>query len=107
MTVGGTTIPAGDTVILSLASANRDPRRFDEPDRFDPDRRRDTNLGFGAGPHICPGKPLARVEVQIAVDKLLARFPDLALAVPAEQISYRRSHFLRVPGAVPVLTSGR
>jgi cytochrome P450 len=73
----GTPIPTGSKLILILAAGNRDPRRFAEADRFDPDRKDSQPLSFGAGSHFCLGAPLARLEAQIALPRLLRRFPNL------------------------------
>jgi len=81
VTVGGTTIPAGAFVMASLGSANRD-ERFWGPDAAGLDLRRENarqHVSFGAGPHHCLGASLARLEACIAVERLTARFPDLAL----------------------------
>ncbi|WP_328302903.1 cytochrome P450 [Streptomyces sp. NBC_00435] len=76
--LGGTTIPAGATVLVSLAGADRDPERFPEPDTFDIRRAPQGHLAFGHGLHFCIGAPLARMEGRIAIRSLLERFPDLA-----------------------------
>ncbi|WP_322871114.1 cytochrome P450 family protein [Streptomyces goshikiensis] len=76
--IGGAAIPAGATVLVSLAAADRDPARFAEPDRFDIRRAAQGHLAFGHGLHFCIGAPLARMEGHIAVRALLERFPDLA-----------------------------
>lgn len=75
-------VPAGTKVVLILGAANRDPRRFPDPGRFDPDRRDIQPLSFGAGSHFCLGAPLSRMEAQIALPRLLRRFPELTLAGP-------------------------
>lgn len=80
--VDGVTVPAGQQILLLLAAANRDPRRFADPARFDPNRADNQPLSFGAGPHFCLGAPLARMEAQLALPALLRRFPRLALAGP-------------------------
>lgn len=80
LTLLGSTIPAGTKLVLILGAANRDPRRFCDPDRFDPDRNGNQPLSFGAGSHFCLGAPLSRMEAAIALPRLLRRFPDLALA---------------------------
>ena len=73
----GTPIPAGSKLILILAAGNRDPRRFSEANTFNPDRNDSQPLSFGAGGHFCLGAPLARLEAQIALPRLLRRFPNL------------------------------
>jgi cytochrome P450 len=78
VTIGGEDIPAGTMVWLVLASANRDPRAFDDPDAFDPSRRRNRHLTFLPGPHHCIGAPLARLEGQVIFTRLLERFPAIA-----------------------------
>ena len=89
--VGGTVIPTGEQATFSLASANRDPERFADPDVFDITRA-DANrhVAFGKGIHICLGAPLARLEGQVAFDTLFRRYPDLRLAVPAEEMRWGR-----------------
>ncbi|MCX4528844.1 MULTISPECIES: cytochrome P450 [unclassified Streptomyces] len=76
--IAGTAIPAGATVMVCLAAADRDPGRFPEPDRFDIRRAPQGHLAFGHGLHFCIGAPLARMEGRIAIRALLERFPDLA-----------------------------
>ncbi len=80
VTIAGTAIPAGATVLLSIAAANRDPASSAEP-----------HLSFGRGIHYCVGAPLARVEAQIAVETALRRLPDLALAGPTSTLHWRPS----------------
>jgi cytochrome P450 len=101
--VGGTVIPTGEQATVSLASANRDPERFANPDAFDITRA-DANrhVAFGKGIHVCLGAPLARVEGQVAFDTLFRRYPDLRLAVPAEEVHWGAS-FLRGFARLPVL----
>jgi cytochrome P450 len=79
----GYPIAAGTKLVLILGAANRDPRRFADPGRFDPDRDAGPPLSFGAGSHFCLGAPLSRMEAQIALPRLLRRFPELAAAGPA------------------------
>jgi len=101
--VGDVTIPAGDTVLLGMASANRDPARFPAPDAVDPTRPDRQHFTFGHGVHYCLGAPLARLEIRVALETLFARFPDLRLAVPASDLPWRasfRSHALK---ALPVV----
>jgi cytochrome P450 len=74
--VHGTTIPAGSPVLLLLAAANRDPRRYTDPDRYDIHRPDIQHLTFGYGLHFCLGANLARLEGRVALDELLTRFPE-------------------------------
>ncbi|MFJ2202737.1 cytochrome P450 [Streptomyces violaceusniger] len=100
--IGGTPIPAGDTVMLCLASAHRDPERYPSPDAFDIHREDKGHLALGQGMHYCLGAPLARMEIQIALHTLLHRFPQLDLAVPAQQLRWRASFRSRALKAVPI-----
>lgn len=86
--MGDQIIQKGDAVNAFLLSTNRDPEIFDEPDRFDITRQPNPHLGFGAGIHYCLGAPLARMEGAIALPTLLRRFPDLKLAIPANQVKW-------------------
>lgn len=95
ITIAGTTIPKGSTVILLLASGNRDPTRFHDPDKFDPDRRDNMHLGFGSGIHYCYGAPLARLETQIALTELVRRLENPRLV--QDPPPYRQSTILRGP----------
>lgn len=96
--IAGTTIPAGDTVLLCLASANRDPERYPAPDRLDIRRRDNAHLSLGQGMHYCLGAPLARMQTGLALETLLGRFPGLRPAVEEDRLQWRtsfRSHALR------------
>jgi len=77
--LGGVTIPAGAAMDIVIASANRDPEEFADPDRFDITRQPNRVMTFGSGPHICIGQYLARMEMGIAVNALLDRLPTLRL----------------------------
>ena len=79
MRIGVQDIQAGDTMLLLLAAAQRDPDMYDEPDRFRPGRESLRHLSFGLGPHFCLGAPLARLEARVALSKLTARFPGARL----------------------------
>ena len=72
----GVTIPADRRVLLLTGAAQRDPRQYDDPDRFDIHRKLDRQLSFGYGQHLCLGKSLARQECRVAFEEILARFPD-------------------------------
>src|SRR5579872_6848851 len=76
--VGGHAVAAGDTLMVYLASANRDPARWDNPADFDFRRERERHLAFGHGVHTCIGAPLARMEAKAAMTALVARFETLA-----------------------------
>ncbi len=78
--LGGRQLRPGDAVFLTILAANRDPRVFDAPDELRLDRSPNPHLAFGHGHHFCLGAPLARLELRIALPRLMARFPDLALA---------------------------
>jgi cytochrome P450 len=77
--IAGTSVPAGQVVTAVIGSANRDGDAFAEPDRFDVTRPENHHLAFGRGPHFCLGAPLARLEGQIALAAVLARFPGIEL----------------------------
>ncbi|MFF3742547.1 cytochrome P450 family protein [Streptomyces kronopolitis] len=89
--IGGVRIPAGDSVLLSIASANRDPARFPAPDVLDRGRDLSGHLAMGHGIHYCLGAPLARMEAVTAIEALLARFPGLRLDAPRGELRHRRS----------------
>ncbi len=103
MQVGETVIPQGQLVMVSLASMDRDPARFVNPEQYDI-MRSDSNrhVAFGKGVHACLGAPLARVEGQIALEVLFNRFPDLRLAVPEEELAWA-PNFLRGFRSIPLL----
>jgi cytochrome P450 len=91
----GKQIEAGERVLLSLSAANRDPRKFDDPERFDITRGSMEHVGFGHGTHHCLGAPLARLEARMAFPKLVAAFPDMELAT--EEIEWTQSPLVRGP----------
>jgi len=93
--LGGCTIRRGESVILLLGSANRDPERFSEPDVFDPGREDTKHIAFGRGSHYCLGAPLARLEGEIALATLLRRLPGLRLAESREDLRWRRTPLFR------------
>ncbi|ORV08662.1 cytochrome P450 [Mycobacterium celatum] len=79
--VGGVEIPAGTTVMVVNGAANRDPRRFENPDTFDPARKNARqHIAFGRGIHSCPGAPLARAETRVAIERLLDRTTDIRIS---------------------------
>ena len=84
--LGGETIGKGSTVVVSLLAANRDPLRFENAERLDIHRQARGHLSFGHGVHQCLGQQLARIEMRAGFAGLLRRFPDLALAIPADEV---------------------
>jgi len=78
--IAGRPMQVGDEVVMLFGSAERDPRRFDDPDRFDVGRGDTAHIGFGGGIHFCVGAPLARQELAVSLEGLVARFPNLSLA---------------------------
>jgi cytochrome P450 len=78
--LGGKTIRKGDLVNMVLAAANRDPERFQHPNRFDITRNEGRQLGLGLGIHFCLGAPLLRLEAEAVFTTILRRFPNLQLA---------------------------
>ncbi|WP_231897033.1 cytochrome P450 [Mycobacteroides stephanolepidis] len=97
--VGGTVIPQGGRVVMFWASANRDPRKFDQPDRFDIHRSTTGQLGFGHGIHHCLGAHLARIETVTAVNHVLDRVDGLELAGP---VRWGTTPSLQGPASLPV-----
>lgn len=100
--IAGSTIRAGDAVYVSYLSANRDPEVFADPDTVDFDRSPNPHVSFGFGPHYCVGGMLARLESQLLVDAVLDRLPGLRLAVPPEEVPFRKGALIRGPEALPV-----
>jgi cytochrome P450 len=95
ISIAGTTIPKGVPLTLILASGSRDPQRFSDPDRFDPERQDNQHLGFGSGIHNCFGAPLARLEAQIALTTLFRRLENPRLVI--DPPPYRQNTVLRGP----------
>lgn len=88
-------IETGERVLLSLAAANRDPRKFDDPDTFDITRGSMEHLAFGHGTHHCLGAPLARLEARIAFPALVQAFPEMELAT--DEVEWTQSPLVRGP----------
>ncbi|MFH8386829.1 cytochrome P450 [Kitasatospora sp. NPDC018058] len=101
--IGDVDIPAGEVVFLGLASANRDGRRFDDPDELDLTRPLGGHLGFGHGIHHCVGAPLARLEAQVTLSRFLRRFPAARLAADPAELRWRSSVIMRGLESLPVL----
>lgn len=100
--LGGVTVPEGELVMLSLASANRDEARFAEPDRVDLRRDPGGHLAFGHGIHYCVGAPLARLEAEIAFGRLLERYSRIELA---GELRWRPGNLIRGLERLPVRLS--
>ncbi|MFH8342807.1 cytochrome P450 [Streptomyces sp. AM6-12] len=100
--LGGVTIGRGSTVVVSLLAANRDGRRFEQPDALDVHRATRGQLSFGHGVHQCLGQQLARIEMRAAFAGLLRRFPTLRLAVPAAEVRLRTDMNVYGVHALPV-----
>jgi len=83
----GTTVPEGSAVLLLMASANRDPRRFENPDHYDITRKDVVHLTFGYGPHFCLGAHLARLEGRVALDEILNRWRDWDIDESGSQLA--------------------
>jgi cytochrome P450 len=100
--IGGVRIPRGDMVLLAIAAADRDPKRFPDPDRLDVGAADPGHLAFGHGIHYCLGAPLARLEGQVAFTTLLARLPGLTLAAREDQLRWTGGGVLRGLRELPV-----
>ncbi len=93
--IGGQPVKESQAMTLSLRGANRDPAVFADPHRFDVSRKHRPHVAFGGGAHICIGAPLARLEAQVALPRLFARFPNLRLANADEPPQWRTLPFFR------------
>lgn len=99
--LGGVTIRAGSPVAVCIAAANRDPRHFRDPDRFDIQRREEAHITFGYGRHLCLGQHIARMELSVAVNKFIDRLPNLRLDEEAPA-PCERGFLFRSPGSLPI-----
>jgi cytochrome P450 len=102
--IGGKVLPAGSVVDVAVNAANRDSRRWSNPHEFDPFRPRLPHLTFASGPHFCIGNQLARMEVRVALGRLLERFPDMQLDGEQPTPFVTGCHY-RMPTAAPVILS--
>lgn len=98
----GQKIRRGESVIVILGAADRDPERFTEPDLLDLGAERDRHLAFGRGSHFCLGAPLARLEAEVAVGTLLRRLPGLRLATLEDELRWRPVPLFRSLVSLPV-----
>jgi cytochrome P450 RapN len=100
---GGVVIPAGDPILPERVAGNRDESVF--PHAWELAFQRDQpmpHLSLGFGPHHCLGAQLAQLEIEVPLDKMLARFPDLELAIPAEKVRWSSTSFMRCVEALPL-----
>jgi cytochrome P450 len=100
--LGGVPIPANAGIGVSLGGANRDPARYPDPDRFDIFRDARQHVAFGAGPHLCLGQHLARLETRVALEEVFDRLPNLRLD-PAGDDPHIHGLTFRSPTSLPVL----
>lgn len=100
--LGGQTIRAGEGIFALVSSANRDETEFPEPDAFDIERAAANHMAFGQGVHLCLGRHLARLELEIAFDSLIHRLPGLSIAIPPEEIRYKSDMTVLGVYALPV-----
>jgi cytochrome P450 len=100
--LGDVVIPAGEWVLPATSSANRDPAQFPDPDRLDLNRDTSGHVAFGHGVHYCLGAPLARMEAEVALGALLARFPRISLAIPPPELRWRPVSLMNGLESLPV-----
>ena len=103
LAVGGVELPAGSIVYPHINAANRDPEVFEDPLRIDPTRPGRRHLQYGYGMHRCMGSALSQIELITVLEALVARFPDLRLAVLPEEIEWDLGTGLRRPAGLPVV----
>ena len=106
ITLGEVTIPAGEILALSMNSAHRDSTKYPDADRLDVNRCPKNHLGFGHGTHYCVGAPLAKIQLEVALTKLLTRFPDLKLAADPESLEWEHGALMRGLVRLPVSLHG-
>jgi cytochrome P450 len=104
--IGDVVIPADERVLVAISSADQDPAQFPEPDRLDLDRDTSGHVAFGYGIHYCLGAPLARIEAEVALGALLARFPGVSLAVAPEELRWRPVSLMNGLESLPVRLAG-
>ncbi|MGW2212162.1 cytochrome P450 [Streptomyces sp. NPDC001781] len=102
VTVGGHLIRKGDVVYNAYVAANRDPSAFPAPDLLDFDRSGVGHVAFGHGPHFCLAALMARMEAEVLIEAVMTEFPELRLAVPAEEVEFQRDGLIRGPRTLPV-----
>jgi cytochrome P450 len=100
--IDGVMVRAGEWVLPSIISANRDEQVFTDPDRLDLTRTRNPHIAFGFGTHHCPGAEMGRMQVQVAVTAVLTRLPHLDLAVPVDEVPWKTGNMNRGTEKFPV-----
>ncbi|WP_328335946.1 MULTISPECIES: cytochrome P450 [unclassified Streptomyces] len=100
--VGGVLIPAGSSIIPSIESANMDPDAFTDPETFDITRQDNHHVTFSTGIHFCSGAALARMELQVAVEGVMRRFPELRLTAPADELPRNEGALIQNFVEIPV-----
>jgi cytochrome P450 len=100
--LGGAQISAGEVVLASLPSANRDETVFSDAERLDIERATNRHMAFGVGAHRCLGAQLARLELELGLGGLLCHFPSLDLAVPEDELHWRTNNFVIGLRTLPV-----
>lgn len=100
--LGGVSMAAGDAVVISIPAGNHDETVFPDPGRVDVHRDSSDHLQWGSGPHFCLGAPLARLELELALKELFARFPTLRLGCDRDNIPFRRNTVFYGLTALPV-----
>lgn len=99
--LGGVPMQEGDLITIAIAAANRDPKHFPDPDRFDVGRNPNKHLAFASGIHVCAGMNVARMEGRVALERFLARFPDYRLdGTPVRSPRARFRGFVSLPAVV-------
>jgi cytochrome P450 len=98
--VGDVTMAPHTRVTLCIGAANRDPAQFDNPERFDITRNPNRHLAFASGTHACVGMSLARLEGQVAIGRLIARYPSYAISDAVRSPRVRFRGFLRLPATL-------
>lgn len=101
--LGDVLVKEGELVLVLIEGANHDPEVFPHPEKIDFDRDTNPHLAFGGGRHFCPASALGRTHAEIALAALVERLPALRLALPVEQLAWRRGFIKRLPERLPVV----